>query len=246
MKNNKKVVLVTGAARRIGAAIATILHEAGYNLILHCRNSQVEAEKLCSNFNQVREHSAVVLRAELKATAQLKAFLDQAVAVWGRLDALVNNASSFIKTPMGSVEEALWDELMDSNLKAPFFLTQLASPYLAKTRGAVINLTDIHIERPFRDYAVYCISKAGLAALTRTLAKELGPLVRVNAISPGMVFWPEGENTVSDSIKQKIVEEAALKRIGKPEDIAKAVLFFIRDADYITGQVLAVDGGRLL
>lgn len=246
MENNTKVVLITGAARRIGAAIASQLHEAGYKLVLHCRQSKVEAEHLCASFNQKREHSAVVLSAELKDTSSLSSFLERAVAEWGRLDVLVNNASSFTKTPIGTVSEEEWDELLGSNLKAPFFLAQLASPYLAKTKGCIINLTDIHIERPFRDYAVYCISKAGLAALTRTLAKELGPVIRVNAVSPGMVFWPEGENTLPDPLKQKIIEEAALKRIGQPQDIAKAVLFFVRDADYITGQVLAVDGGRLL
>jgi pteridine reductase len=238
--------LITGAARRIGAAIALQLHEAGYNLVLHYRNSKRDAEALCASFNQARPHSAVALAAELRVTSELPAFIEQAVAAWGRLDALVNNASCFNKTPLRTVQEAEWDELMDSNLKAPFFLSQWASPHLAKTRGCIINLGDIHVERPFRDYSVYCISKAGLVAMTRTLAKELGPMIRVNAISPGMMIWPEGENTLPDAIQQKIIDEAALKRIGHPQDIAKAALFFVRDADYITGQVLAVDGGRLL
>lgn len=246
MPDKTKVVLITGAARRIGAAIAQHLHEAGYNLVLHYRHSKKDAEALCATFNQIRPRSAVSLAADLCKTSTLPVLFKKTMAQWGRLDALVNNASSFIKTPLGEVKEQEWDELLASNLKAPFFLSQLAAPYLAETRGCIINLTDIHIEKPFRDYSVYCISKAGLAALTRTLAKELGPVIRVNAISPGMMIWPEGENALPETIRKKIIDEAALKRIGKPQDVAKAVLFFIRDADYITGQILAVDGGRLL
>lgn len=246
MLNKTKVCLITGAARRLGAIIAQTLHEAGFNLILHYRQSKEEAEALCATLNQVRPHSVVTLQAELKAIPEFPTFFEKALSVWGRLDVLVNNASCFNKTPIGNVCEEDWDELLNSNLKAPFFLSQAAAPHLAKVEGSIINLTDIHIEKPFRDYSVYCISKAGLAAMTRTLAKELAPKVRVNAVSPGMVFWPEGENTLSKSLQDKIIQEAALKRIGKPEDVAKAVLFFIRDADYITGQILAVDGGRLL
>ena len=246
MKTTTKVALITGAARRIGAAIAIQLHRVGYNLILHYHHSKKEAETLCSSFNQRRSHSAVLFEAELRDITKLPRLVESAAGEWGRLDVLVNNASCFRKTPLGQVAEKDWDELMDANLKAPFFLSQLASPYLAKTEGCIINLADIHVERPFRDYSVYCISKAGIVALTRILAKELGPTIRVNAISPGMMMWPEGENTLSDHLQQKIINEAVLKRIGRPQDIAKAVLLFAREAAYITGQVLAVDGGRLL
>ncbi len=241
-----KVALITGGARRIGAAIAQQLHAAGFKVVLHFRRSKEEAEQLCAAFNQERPQSAVTLAEDLGNTADLSRFIETAAAAWGRLDVLVNNASIFNKTPLGTVKEAQWDELIGPNLKAPFFLSQAVYPHLAKTQGCIINLTDIHTEKPFRDYAVYCISKAGLLALTRTLAKEFGPAVRVNAIAPGMMIWPEGENTLSKALCQKIINEAALKRIGSPQDVAKAVLFFARDADYITGQVLAVDGGRLL
>ncbi len=246
MSNKTKVVLITGAARRLGAVMARHLHEAGYQLIVHYRHSKNEAEALCAELNHIRPHSAVPLAADLSETGKLPSFLEKALKVWGRLDALINNASCFHKTPIGAVSEKEWDELMSANLKAPFFLSQLAAPYLADSQGCIVNLTDIHIERPFRDYSVYCISKAGLQSLTRVLAKELGPAVRVNALAPGMMFWPEGENALSPAIQEKIIQEAALKRIGDPLDLAKAVLFFVRDADYITGQVLAVDGGRLL
>lgn len=246
MKQNTKVALVTGAARRIGAEIASQLHEAGWNIVLHYRHSREAAENLCQLLNQKRQHSAVLLAAELRDIKALPEFVQQAANAWGRLDALVNNASCFIKTPLGEVTESLWDDIIGSNVKAPFFLSQYAVPFLKKTRGCIINLTDIHTETAFRDYAVYCVSKAGLVSITRVLAKELGPLVRVNAIAPGMIIWPEEENELPADIKQKITQEAALKRIGEPSDIAKAVLFFLRDADYITGQVLAVDGGRLL
>lgn len=246
MSNKTKVVLITGAARRLGAAMARHLHEAGFNLLVHYRHSKEEAEALCADLNRRRPDSARSLSAELKEIATFPALIEEAVGAWGRLDALVNNASCFYKTPLGTVQEAEWDELLASNLKAPFFLSQAAAPYLAKVQGSIVNITDIHIEKPFRDYGVYCVSKAGLAALTRTLAKEWGPEIRVNAISPGMMFWPEGENVLTPALQEKIVQEAALKRIGHPDELAKAVLFFIRDADYITGQVLAVDGGRLL
>lgn len=187
MEIKNKVALVTGAARRIGAEIASELHAAGYNLVLHYRNSQAEAEALALQLNQKRKHSAVLLRGELRELEKLPSLLEQAAQAWGRLDVLVNNASCFVRTPLGEVSEALWNEIMDANLKAPFFLSQCALPYLSKTRGCIVNLTDIHTETAFRDYAVYCISKAGLVSVTRVLAKELGPAVRVNAISPGMM-----------------------------------------------------------
>lgn len=241
-----KVALVTGSARRIGAEIARTLHEAGMNIVLHYNASEEEAIKLCDDLNAERKHSAYAIRADLQEGESEKAMVDEAAKVWKRLDVLVNNASRFYRTSIGKVTEYSWEDLMGSNLKAPFFLSQAAAPYLAANEGAIVNITDVHGERPLRDYSVYCISKAGLIAMTKILAKELGPLIRVNAVSPGSIIWPEGDNTLSDEDKKKIVNSTALLRGGTPEDIAKAVLYFVRDAGYVTGQVLSVDGGRLV
>ena len=241
-----KVALITGAARRVGAEIAMLLHQSGMNVILHYHTSQKEAKDLCAVLNKKRHHSAIICCANLLETAGLQEIINHSVTEWGRLDVLVNNASSFYKTTMGKVTEQEWDDLLASNLKAPFFLSQNAALHLSKQQGCIINIADIHAERPMRDYSVYCISKAGLLMLTKALAKELGPHVRVNAISPGVVAWPEGENTVSEIGKQKIIERTVLQRHGDAKEIAKAVLFFVDAADFITGQVLAVDGGRSL
>ncbi len=241
-----KVALITGASRRIGAEIACELHAKGMNVILHYRTSQANAKELCATLNQKRSASAATLAADLSIFDNLSLLIQRAVEIWGRLDALVNNASVFYKTDIGDVGEADWGKLMDINLKAPFFLAQAAFPHLSKQQGCIVNIIDIHAERPMREYPIYCISKAGLQMLTKTLARELGPQVRVNAVSPGQMLWPEGENTLSDEIKQKIVDHIVLKRQGHPLDVAKAVSFLILDADYVTGQDLAVDGGRLL
>lgn len=245
-KNSHKVALITGAARRIGADIAMYLHEHGMNVVLHYNISNVEAEKLCTELNSQRKNSAVILRADLQESTSLEALVDQAVAAWGRLDVLVNNASKFYKTEIGKITEYEWDELMNTNLRAPLFLAQAAAPHLAKVRGCIVNITDIHGERPMRDYPVYCMTKAGLIMLTKSLAKELGPDVRVNAVSPGEIMWPEGENTLPDAMKDKIIARTALQCHGNPRAIAKAVWFYVNDADYVTGHVMAVDGGRLL
>ncbi len=241
-----KVALITGAARRIGAAIARTLHEAGMNVILHYNASEEAAIHLSEELNAIRPHSAIAIRADLQLLESENALINQATEVWGRLDALVNNASRFYRTEMGKVTEYAWNDLMGSNLKAPFFLSQAAAPQLAKTKGTIVNITDICVEKPLRDYAIYSVSKSGLDMLTKVLAKELGPDIRVNAVAPGSILWPEGKNSLSDSDKQKIINKITLQRAGQPEDIAKAVLFFVRDADYITGQVLMVDGGRML
>lgn len=240
-----KVALVTGAARRVGAEISRTLHHAGMNIVLHYNASQEEAEQLCHQLNQKRKHSAVTVRAILEEPDSEKTLIQQALASFGRLDALVNNASRFYRTEMGEVTSYAWEDLINSNLKAPFFLAQAAAPALSEARGCIVNITDIHAERPLKDYSVYCISKSGLLMMTRALAKELGPLVRVNAVAPGPVLWPEGSNELSESQKQEIISETVLKRAGTPADIAKAVLFFIRDAEYVSGEVLNVDGGRL-
>ncbi|MCD6038981.1 MAG: fabG 3 [Gammaproteobacteria bacterium] len=241
-----KVALITGAARRIGAAIAENLHAAGINVVVHCHTSQKEAKKLCAFLNKQRENSAAVLKADLSILTNLSVLVQRAVEIWGGLDILVNNASVFPQTAIGKVSSAQWDAILDTNLKAPFFLAQAAFPYLKKRQGSIVNIVDIHGNRPMRDYPVYCISKAGLQMLTKALARELAPAVRVNSVSPGEILWPEGENSLSIEIKQKILDRIALKRHGEPTEIAKAVLFLVRDGDYITGHDLVVDGGRLL
>lgn len=241
-----KVVLITGAARRIGAEIARTLHAAGMHIVLHYNASEEAAIKLAEELNHQRKHSTVAFRADLHDLESEKAMVEKAAAFWGRMDALVNNASRFYRTIFGEVTEYAWDDLLNSNVKAPFFLAQAAAPHLSQHGGVIVNITDIHGERPLRDYGVYCISKAALVMATKVLAKELGPAVRVNAISPGPILWPEGENTLLESEKKRIIAQTMLQRGGMPGDIAKAVLYFIRDADYVTGQVLAIDGGRLL
>lgn len=239
-----KVALITGAARRIGAEIARTLHEQGANIVVHYNASEEAAFKLCEELNQLRARSAAPLRADLQEVDSDKVLVEQAVRQWKRLDYLINNASRFYRTSFGEVTEFSWDDLLNSNLKAPFFLAQAAFPHLKKTKGVVINITDIHGDKPLRDYSVYCISKSGLLMVTKALAKELGPDVRVNAISPGAIMWPEGENELSEIEKEKIIETTHLNRPGGAEDIATAVLYFLRDAQYVTGQVLNVDGGR--
>jgi pteridine reductase len=251
MKKNRtdrpRVALVTGSARRIGAEIAQALHGAGMNVVLHFNTSKVDAENLCRSLNEKRANSAVILQADLLDMLAIPGMVQRAALVWGGLDVLINNASRFYKTKLGAVTEFEWDDLFGSNLKAPFFLAQAAAPYLAKQQGAIVNIADVHGERPMLDYSAYCISKAGLIMLTKSLAKELGPLVRVNAVSPGGgVMWPEGENALSEAEKAKIVDQTLLKVEGEPGAVAKAVLFLVEGADYVTGQVLAVDGGRLL
>jgi pteridine reductase len=241
-----RVALITGAARRIGAQIAHTLHEAGMNIALHYNASEDEALQLCEQLNKKRNYSSIAIRADLQESESVKALVQQTAKEWNRIDVLVNNASRFYSTPLGEVTVFAWDDLMNSNLKAPFFLSQAAAPFLAKTKGCIINITDIHAERPLRDYSVYCISKSGLLMMTKVLAKELGPLIRVNAVAPGAILWPEGKNILSEDEKQKIIDQTALQRAGHPYDIAKAVLFFVRDADYVTGQVLEVEGGRVL
>lgn len=241
-----KVALITGAARRVGAEIAQILHKEGMNIVLHYNTSMEEAVKLCQQLNEAREHSASSIRADLQHVDSEKALVMQALKVWQRLDVVVNNASRFYRTNMGEVTDFAWNDLIQSNLKAPFFLSQAAAPYLKKSKGVILNIADIHAQKALRDYSVYCISKSGLIMMTKVLAKELGPDIRVNAILPGLVLWPEGKNALSPEVKEKLIKRTALQRAGCPSDVAKAVLYFIRDADYVTGQILSVDGGRLL
>jgi pteridine reductase len=237
-----KTVLITGGAKRVGAAIARQLHGAGANLAIHYRNSSRDAEALAAELNGIRAGSAAIVQAELLEVARLSALVEFAVRNFGALDVLVNNASTFYPTPIGEITPQTWDDLLGTNLKVPTFLSQAAAPALRKSQGLIINIVDIHALRPLRDHTVYCTAKAGLHMLTRSLAKELGPEVRVNGIAPGPIIWPEGQG---DSAKQrKIIERTILKRMGSPADIARTALFFAAHAPYITGQILAVDGGR--
>ena len=238
------VVLVTGAARRVGAEIARTLHAAGANLVLHYRASAEHADALAADLNARRENSAVALQRDLRDMDGLADTVTEAIGHFGRLDALVNNASSFFPTPVGTIDAAAWDDLIGSNLKGPLFLSQAAAPHLAKTHGCIVNITDIHAERPLKGYLVYCAAKAGLLGLTRALALELGPQVRVNAVAPGAIEWPENATDFPPEAQAAIIEHTMLKRVGSPGDIARTVKFLIFDAPYITGQVINVDGGR--
>ena len=237
-----KVVLVTGAARRIGAAIVTRLHENGAQVAVHYRGSADAADALVQLLNTVRPQSAAAFQADLLDTERLAPLVDDVVAWGGRLDGLVNNASTFYPTPVGSITEDHWTDLMGSNLKAPIFLSQAAVPHLRRHEGAIINLIDIHAQRPLRNHPVYGPAKAGLAMLTRALAKDLAPAIRVNGVSPGAILWPE--EGMSDSAQQTILRQVPLERPGDPADIAGCVLYLLRDATYVTGQIIAVDGGR--
>lgn len=244
MNHARTVALVTGSARRIGAAIARALHAAGYDLALHCRHSRAELDALAAELEAVRPHSTLVLQADLAQFDRLPELVAQTIGRYGRLDALVNNASSFQPTPIGTVTPAQWDALFASNARAPFFLAQAAAPHLAATHGAIVNLADIHGERPLREHTLYCMAKAALIMMTKSLALELGPAVRVNAVSPGAILWPESG---SDAGKQQaMLARTPLARTGTPQEVAEAVRWLLQDARYSTGQVLHVDGGRLL
>jgi pteridine reductase len=239
-----KVALITGAARRVGAAIAAHLHDQGYRVIVHYHRSEGDALMLCEELNHRRTDSAAAIGANLLELGAVGALVDLAAGRWGRLDALVNNASAFYPTPMGSVTGQQWEELLGSNLRAPFFLVQHAMPWLSANRGCVVNLADIHADRPLKDHPAYSIAKAGLVALTKSLAKELAPAIRVNAVAPGAILWPEQQ--ADAQLQTEILNRIPLGRPGTPLDIAKAVAYFLDHAPYVTGQVLAVDGGRSL
>ncbi len=239
-----KTVLITGGAKRVGAASARLLHAAGANLMIHYRNSASEARALQAELNAVRPESVALIQADLLDIGGLPSLVNRTVATFGGLDVLLNNASSFYPTPVGTIGEADWIDLMGSNLKAPLFLSQAAAPELKKRRGCIINITDIHAERPMKSYVVYSIAKAGLVGLTKSLARELAPEVRVNAVAPGPIMWPEDDANFDEVSRQRIISHTMLKRAGDPADIALAVRFFAMDTHFVTGQVLAVDGGR--
>jgi pteridine reductase len=238
-----KTVLVTGAARRVGRSIARELHAAGANVVVHFRSAGEDARALVEELNAIRPGSAACEWADLLDVDALTGLVAVSVERFGGLDGLINNASSFFPTPLGKIDGVAWDDLIGSNLKAPLFLTQAAAPYLKAAHGAVVNITDIHAERPLAGYPVYCAAKAGLLGLTRALAVELAPEVRVNAVAPGPILWPE-DGAFDGRTRDQIVSHTLLKRSGAPQDIARAVRYLLQDASYVTGQVINVDGGR--
>lgn len=237
--------LITGAAHRIGACIAEYLHAQGMNIGIHYRDSRDEALRLAQKLNQLRPDSAVICQADLHDTMALAAIVDLVAEKWGTLTLLVNNASGFYATPLGNVTETQWDDLQASNVKGAFFLSQAAFPHLKATQGAIINITDIHAQKPLKNYLTYSIAKAGLVTMTKALAREMAPYVRVNAVAPGTILWPEAENTLNETQKSEIIERTLLKRQGSPTDIA-ATVHFLCQSNYITGQIIAVDGGASL
>ena len=240
----EKVILVTGAAKRLGAAIARTLHATGAKMAIHCNRSIAEANHLAAELNGRREDSARVFQCALGDEAVAVRLIADVVGAYGRLDGLVNNASTFYATPVGTITGAQWDDVISSNLKAPLFLSQAAATHLSSTQGAIVNIVDIHADRPLKNFVVYSIAKSGLAGLTRSLAFELGPQVRVNGVAPGAILWPDGGKHFESAEQQRIVEQTPLKRVGSPEDVAGAVKYLLLDASFVTGQILAVDGGR--
>ena len=255
-----KVALVTGAAKRLGAAIVRDLHQHKFNVVIHYRNSSAAAKAMCHELNQIRPDSSFCVQADLAKTNEVKTLCDKATNKWGRVDVLVNNASSFSPSYLGETTEDKWDDIFASNSKAPFFISQYLTPTLKKNQGVIINMIDIHGDKPLKNHTVYSMAKSSLAMLTRALAKELAPDIRVNGISPGAILWPQlnsdtvvsqmieqelNENSVSESQKKNVVSNIPLGRIGKVEDITKTVNFLL-NAPYITGQIIVVDGGRSL
>lgn len=239
-----KAALVTGGAKRVGAAICRRLHAQGANLMLHHRVSVAEARALQHELNTRRTGSVALIQADLLKSASLPDLVKTTVKQFGSLDILINNASSFFATAIGDINEKAWEDLIGTNLKAPLFLSQAAAGELRKRHGCIVNIVDIHAEFPMKNYVVYSVAKGGLLALTRSLARELGPEVRVNGVAPGTIVWPEDDNWSDEISRQRVINQTALKRIGEPDDIAKAVEYLVTAAPYVTGQVIAVDGGR--
>ena len=238
-----RIVLVTGGAKRVGATICRRLHKAGASIMLHFRASAGEARLLQAELNHVRPNSVALIQADLLDVGKLSSLVDQTVQTFGRLDALVNNASTFYPTALGEIDAGDWNDLIGTNLQAPLFLAQAAATALRKTQGSIVNITDIHAERPLKNYVVYSIAKAGLVGLTRSLARELAPEVRVNAVAPGPILWPD-EDVFDELARQRIISHTPLRREGTPDDVAKAVHYLLADAPYVTGETINVDGGR--
>ena len=243
---NNKVVLITGGAKRVGAAICRELHAHGASLMIHYKTSITEARALQAELNLQRANSVAIIQGDLLNIAVLPSLVSETVKQFGHLDILINNASTYYPTEIGKITEENWHDLMGSNLKAPMFLAQAAAVELRKNYGCIVNITDMHIERPKKGYVVYSVAKAGLVTLTKSLAHELSPEVRVNAVAPGPVQWPDNNPQFDEVYRQRVISQTLLKKIGEPQDIAKAVKFLVADASFITGHVLAVDGGRSL
>ncbi|MBK7044755.1 MAG: pteridine reductase [Rhodanobacteraceae bacterium] len=244
MDSSRPVVIITGAARRVGAVVAETLCEAGYDLAVSYRHSRGDAEALAARCEAKRAQSCLLLPLDLSDMAGLAPFIERVVTHYGRIDALINNASSFYPTAIGATTSADWDELFSTNAKAPFFLAQAAAPHLAKTRGCILNFVDIYGQRPLSQHPVYSMAKAALAMMTMALAKDLGPAVRVNGIAPGAVLWPEVGKATGE--RRELIARTPSARAGEPADIARTALFLLRDAPYITGEIIRVDGGRAL
>ena len=238
-----KVALITGAAHRIGAETARTLHAEGMRLVLHYRHSRKSAQALQKELNDKRADSVILVQADLLSNNVMPKLVEETITAFGQLDVLINNASSFYPTQIGKVSEEQWDDLIGTNLKAPLFLSQAAAASLRKSKGCIVNIVDVHADRPLKAYPVYSTAKAGLVMLTKALAVELGPEIRVNGVAPGAILWPEDLDEVT---KQRIISRTVLKRKGEPHDIAKAILFLINDANYMSGQIITVDGGRSL
>jgi pteridine reductase len=242
--NTLPVVLITGAARRVGKVIAQTLHAAGYDLALHYRHSRGEMEDLCAELEAMRPDSTMRIQGELAEIEKLPAMIDACLTRYGRLDGLVNNASAFFPTPIGASTLQQWNELFASNAQAPYFLAQAAAPFLKSIQGSIVSIVDIYAERPLANHPLYSMAKAALAMMTKALAIELGPEIRVNGVAPGAILWPESGKAYAG--QQELIGRSALKRMGTPEDVAAAVLFLLRDAKFTTGEILKVDGGRAL
>jgi len=245
-EKSNKVVLITGGAKRVGAAICRQLHAEGFNIMIHYRSSVNEANSLQAELNLQRPVSAAIIQADLLDLSVLPDLISKTITQFGRLDVLINNASTYYPTQLGQLDESKWHDLVGSNLKAPMFLSQAAASELKKRHGCIVNITDMHIERPKKGYIIYSVAKAGLVTLTKSLAHELSPNVRVNAVAPGPVQWPENDPNFDELYRQRVVNQTLLKRVGEAEDVAKAVKFLVSDAPFITGHILAVDGGRSL
>lgn len=241
-----KVILITGGAKRVGAAICRMLHAGGAKLMIHYRQSASEARALQAELNLQRPNSVAIIHGDLLNLAVLPTLAEETVRHFGRLDVLINNASSYYATELGEIGDDQWQDLIGSNLKAPLFLSQAAADELRKTGGCIVNITDMHVERPKKGYIVYSVAKAGLVTLTRSLAHEMAPDVRVNAVAPGPVMWPEDNPQFDEVYRKRVISQTLLKRIGEGDDVARAVRFLIQDAPFMTGQVIAVDGGRSL